>query len=818
MDKQNLISKDNSLYNFSISKNGYMTKSNHLNMEILFNAGGLVPISINNKIYEMQKDDIIYIRPNDFYTIDAPNSKMISLTINHYSIKGFDSNLAMNFKCNSVLEPNQSLFYRIKTLFVNFLKTELTHVDDISLQAYSYIYSIVNELVKNFTFSFSQDDSELKYYDRIQRIINYIEANYDKNISLNDLADEFHLSVPYLSSFFSKHLNTNFKDLYDNIKLQHAKALMFSTNLSIEEISYQVGFNSTQTFYRVFKNKEGITPIEYKKQKDVNSNADIESDEILTLLTNYPSSIGEFINKDNLKIEPISFTKPTIKNKKIYQKIIGLGDAKDLLIKSNQDFINELCDNISFEYGFIRNVFSDDLHIIFSRNDKLNYSFSFLDEAIDFVLSKGMKPIIQLGYMPIEIAKKTNRFLAVQGFTPYEPISIEAWIDLLTRFFNHIISYFGTDEVSNWIFTPWRQPDSGPNFFGFTKKEDFFLFYEATYRTLKNINQAFKIGSPEFVPINLESINYMDDFYSYSIKNNCCPDLICFSCYMDKDVNSKFDGTNHNMLTDDEDRFKHVINNVIKLSNKHHLAYQQKFLLAYNLTITHQDELLDTAFMSTFVVKNIIDNIDSIDGIGYWKVSSAEDLVRNSIEFPGKIGLYLKYNIQKPQLMAHIFLKNLLPNIVSFGKGYIITKSNDEKRLVILVYNYEHYSSRYGNGELNNQVKLNRYTAFVNQNELDITIEINDIFKYKHAQISKFLTNRKFGSIYDAWVEMGKPNLDSQDKVVIQLLKGLAQPLYKVYNSKIENNTLTIHEHLSPFEVKTLNVILSKEENNDIER
>jgi beta-xylosidase len=216
--------------------------------------------------------------------------------------------------------------------------------------------------------------------------------------------------------------------------------------------------------------------------------------------------------------------------------------------------------------------------------------------------------------------------------------------------------------------------------------------------------------------------------------------------------------------------------------------------------------------MSTFVTKNVIDNITNIDGIGYWKVSAAEDLIRNIIEFPGKIGLYSKYNIQKPQLMAHIFLQNLLSIIVDYGKGYIITKSTDNKRLVILLYNYEHYSERYGNGELKEQVKLNRYTAFVKQNELDFSIELKDIYNYKFAVISKFLTNRKYGSVYDSWVEMGKPSLASQDKVRVSLLKGLAQPLFKVYTSKIENNTLLIHEHLAPFEVKTLSINIYESE------
>ncbi len=812
MNDKNLISKDNNLYKFSLYKNVYVTKSNYFGMELLFNLGGYATISINNKIYEMDKDDIIYIKPNDFYTIDAQNYTIVSLRINTTAIQGFNPNKALQIMCNSTVEPNHSLFQRLKQLFINFLKTELMHVDDITLQAYSFIYSIVNELVKNFTYSFNFTENDLKYYERIQNILNYLEENYDKNISLNDLAEKFHLSVPYLSSFFAKHMDSNFKDIYNSIKLQHAKALMFTTNLSIEEISYQLGFNYVQSFFRAFKAKEGITPIEYKKRKNITSNSTIDSDEILTLLTNYPSTVGEFINKDKIEIKNVSFIKNEIKNKKPYSKIIGLGDAKDLLIKSNQDFVIELTTKLKFEYGFIRNVFSDDLHIILFRDNKLIYSFSFLDEAIDFILSCGMKPIIQLGYMPIEIAKKTNRFLAVQGFTPYEPNSIDEWTTLIAKFFNHLIDYYGIDEISTWIFTPWRQPESGPKLFGFENPSDFFTFYKATYSTIKNINQIIKIASPEFLPIEDNSLNFIDNFYDYAIKNNCCPELLCFSCYMDEIEYGNKNEIRYTKLTKDPDRFLHVVEKMLKLAKKHHIDYQQKFILAYNLTITHQDDLLDTAYMSTFVTKNVIDNITNIDGIGYWKVSAAEDLIRNIIEFPGKIGLYSKYNIQKPQLMAHIFLQNLLSIIVDYGKGYIITKSTDNKRLVILLYNYEHYSERYGNGELKEQVKLNRYTAFVKQNELDFSIELKDIYNYKFAVISKFLTNRKYGSVYDSWVEMGKPSLASQDKVRVSLLKGLAQPLFKVYTSKIENNTLLIHEHLAPFEVKTLSINLYESE------
>ena len=104
----------------------------------------------------------------------------------------------------------------------------------------------------------------------------------------------------------------------------------------------------------------------------------------------------------------------------------------------------------------------------------------------------------------------------------------------------------------------------------------------------------------------------------------------------------------------------------------------------------------------------------------------------------------------------------------------------------------------------------NRYLPFNNPKEIDLTIEINNVSNYKSATITKYLSNRKYGSVYDAWIEMGMPNLNTRDKSRYDLLKGLSNPLFKTYETTIENNILKIHEHLSPFEIKTLYLTLKK--------
>ena len=102
----------------------------------------------------------------------------------------------------------------------------------------------------------------------MHEIVAYVENNYQNDIYLDFVADRFNLSPKYLSRAFKKYTNVRFVDYLNEIRISHAKELLDTTDETIMDIAKQVGFNSRNTFYRVFKNSQGVTPAEYRSKNE----------------------------------------------------------------------------------------------------------------------------------------------------------------------------------------------------------------------------------------------------------------------------------------------------------------------------------------------------------------------------------------------------------------------------------------------------------------------------------------------------------------------------------------------------------------------
>lgn len=99
----------------------------------------------------------------------------------------------------------------------------------------------------------------------ITGIIRYLQEHLDKEISLNILADEFHLSSQYISQLFKSEIGVNFLAYLTNIRMERAKKLLLATSLSIGEISEKCGYADYRVFTKAFKKEEGSTPSQYRR-------------------------------------------------------------------------------------------------------------------------------------------------------------------------------------------------------------------------------------------------------------------------------------------------------------------------------------------------------------------------------------------------------------------------------------------------------------------------------------------------------------------------------------------------------------------------
>jgi len=101
---------------------------------------------------------------------------------------------------------------------------------------------------------------------RMIEILNYIQANYI-DITLDDLSEKFFLSKPYLSKYIKEKSGMTFGDLVKKIRMKKARALLKSSNMTVENIALSVGYQNVEHFNRLFKKAYNITPMQFRNQK-----------------------------------------------------------------------------------------------------------------------------------------------------------------------------------------------------------------------------------------------------------------------------------------------------------------------------------------------------------------------------------------------------------------------------------------------------------------------------------------------------------------------------------------------------------------------
>lgn len=231
---------------------------------------------IEDKTYHIKTGSLVLIKPN-----------VIHGTIS-YSKVGFDR-ILICFKKKFLAEILPIL--SDTDIFKCF--NEGIHVIPLESDVQNYIEFSINNILKEYNeaktgwesyikFALSQlilyisrhvkrpDSYEPIYINSTHKIISeitaYINNNFNEDITLNAVSDMFHISPCYCSRTFKKLVGFSFSEYINNVRIKEARKLLAKTDMSVSEIAYQIGFNSSTHFGRIFKNIVGISPLEYRKR------------------------------------------------------------------------------------------------------------------------------------------------------------------------------------------------------------------------------------------------------------------------------------------------------------------------------------------------------------------------------------------------------------------------------------------------------------------------------------------------------------------------------------------------------------------------
>lgn len=128
--------------------------------------------------------------------------------------------------------------------------------------SYGYLHAIVGMILKK-----AEETEKNQHMDTFHAIIEYVAFHYTEPISLKSIAQHLGISQSYVSRLFSEKVNGGFKQYLNLLRIEKAKTLLNTTDLSICEIMYESGFSDQCTFNRVFLQRENCSPRTYRKQK-----------------------------------------------------------------------------------------------------------------------------------------------------------------------------------------------------------------------------------------------------------------------------------------------------------------------------------------------------------------------------------------------------------------------------------------------------------------------------------------------------------------------------------------------------------------------
>ena len=241
---------------FASTENATIDLHLHKSYELIYVIEGSIKAKVANKSVVANKDDILFIDkyyPHE-YTVNGFYKKYV-LVIPPTLCNDFE-NVFKDKRLSSILKDkkfNKTLLPIIQNMDGRF--------DTLSpIVKKGYVNIIIGELLNHYRLLPINKDNSI---DVIVSILEYIEDNYYKDLSLENIADEFGYSKYYFSKIFNSYMKENLNNYINLVRLQHfINKLNQANKNNISNIAYECGFNSMPTFYRCFKKLYGVNPKE----------------------------------------------------------------------------------------------------------------------------------------------------------------------------------------------------------------------------------------------------------------------------------------------------------------------------------------------------------------------------------------------------------------------------------------------------------------------------------------------------------------------------------------------------------------------------
>jgi xylan 1,4-beta-xylosidase len=462
--------------------------------------------------------------------------------------------------------------------------------------------------------------------------------------------------------------------------------------------------------------------------------------------TEYPERL---INVDfNLEKGPLNT---------MFNECVGAGRANEGLRADWQQQLTYVKKECGFKYIRMHGLLTDDMGVYKEdKNGKPMYNYMYVDVLYDYLLSIGVKPFVELGFMPQALASGDKTIFWWRGnVTP--PKDYDKWAALIRNLTEHFTERYGADEVKTWYFEVWNEPNLSPGFWSSTQDE-YFKLYKYTVNAIKSVNPAYRVGGPATAGAAWEP-----EMIKYCTKNNLPIDFISTHSYgvrqgyLDEYGNS---GTilDKNPMSVSGDVLQ--TRKEIKNSSKPNLELHYT---EWSASYTPADPIHDSYHEAAYILNKLKQVGNAAQSMSYWVFTDIfEESAPRFEPFHGGFGLLTIQGINKPAFYAYQFL-NRLGNIELDNSDSTSWACKDSKgNIQILAWDFTYTLP----DSINNQVYYIRDLPSKSKGKLKVNISNVPNGKYS---LEVYKIGYRCNDAYTSYYDLGRPT--QLTKVQVEQIK-----------------------------------------------
>ena len=444
-----------------------------------------------------------------------------------------------------------------------------------------------------------------------------------------------------------------------------------------------------------------------------------------------------------------------------WRRCVGTGRFELALRSDYRDSLSLIQRDIGFRHIRGHGLFADGVGVYrpyeYQGSPRIRYTYTYVDQVIDAYLSLGIKPFLELGFMPDELASgKQTVFWWHGNVTP--PRSYAEWAALVRATLTHLVDRYGIEEVRQWPIEVWNEPNLDV-FWENADQDAYHKLYEASAFAVKDVDASLQVGGPAISP---GADEWLRPFADYTEKRDVPVDFVSKHAYTSGPAQHVPFGVYQTLAP--AEQLLEQFATPRELLRDTSLAELPVHITEFNSSYRPDNPIHDTAYHAAYLAPVLAAGGDLVDSFSYWTFSDMfEEVGIPTALFHGGFGLLTHRQIKKPTYHLYAFMARMGDEVLARGTDHLVTR-DAAGRVTVLAWAPVETSSH--------AVRLS------------IPVAAPAAFMLRST------VSDESGNAWRAWSEMGCPS--SPNHRQLDALREAAEPLRRHANLPVEGGRVSL--------------------------